>query len=208
MKSKVITGLILLSLVISLTACSQSGEDKTSKNTNSQTEETNKTKKEEESENTTDQQNQEKEGQSADQQTESLESQPSREQSADTAAIQVYYSNADATAFESAEVQIASLSPEAVLEALVSKGALTADVQENFFTIKMVDDKESIELDLNKAFATYISNMGSTGEYYVVGALCNTFLNAYECEQIRITVDGEVLSTGHAEYPGYLAKFE
>lgn len=196
MKLKLITGVILLTFVVSLTACSQTGEDKSSKNTNSQTEETNKTKKEEEAET------------SADQQTESLKSQSSQEQSADTADINVYYSNADATAFESTEVQIASLSPEAVLEALVTKGALTADIEENLFTIKTVDDKESIELDLNKAFATYLSNMGTTGEYYTVGALVNTFLDAYECEQILITVDGDTLSTGHAEYPGYLSKFE
>lgn len=72
----------------------------------------------------------------------------------------------------------------------------------------VVDDKESIELDLNDAFAAYVSNMGSTGEYYTVGALCNTFLDAYDCEQIRITVEGDSLSTGHAEYPGYLSRFE
>lgn len=120
----------------------------------------------------------------------------------------VYYSNADATAFETADVEIDSLAPRNVLEALVSRGTLTADIHMLSFLIDTVDDKESIELDLNKAFATYLSNMDTAAEYYVVGALCNTFLEAYDCDQIKITVEGDDLSTSHAEYPGYLSRFE
>ncbi len=194
MKSKLITTILLLAMVFSLTACGTSSDDgqSSSGNSDSQTEDQ-KVDEEEEAE---------EQEQDTDSQT------PSQEPVAETATITVYYSNADATAFESSEVQVASLSPEAVLGALVSKGALTADIAENSFTMNTVDGKASIELDLNNAFAAYVSNMGSTGEYYTVGALVNTFLDAYECEQIRITVDGEVLSTGHAEYPGYLARFE
>lgn len=194
MKSKLITIILLLAMVFSLTACGTSSDDgqSSSGNSDSQTEDQ-KVDEEEEAE----EQEQDTDSQS-----------PAQEPVAETATITVYYSNADATAFESSEVQVASLSPEAVLGALVSKGALTADIAENSFTMNTVDGKASIELDLNNAFAAYVSNMGSTGEYYTVGALVNTFLDAYECEQIRITVDGEVLSTGHAEYPGYLSRFE
>lgn len=194
MKSKLITTILLLAMVFSLTACGTSSDDgqSSSGNSDSQTEDQ-KVDEEEEAE---------EQEQDTDSQT------PSQEPVTETATITVYYSNADATAFESSEVSIPSLSPEAVLGALVSQGALTADVAENSFTVNTVDGKASIELDLNSAFAAYVSNMGSTGEYYTVGALVNTFLDAYECEQIRITVDGEALSTGHAEYPGYLARFE
>ena len=33
-------------------------------------------------------------------------------------------------------------------------------------------------------------------------------LSAYDCEQVKITVEGQTLATGHAEYPGYMTKFE
>ena len=204
MRSKLITAFLLLTLVFSLAACGRNSGDRqeTSDSSDTQTEE----QKEEEPEET---EEPEAEEEQPSQDTTDTDTQtPSQEPAAETATITVYYSNADSTAFESAEVQIASLSPEAVLEALVSQGALTADVAENSFTMSTVEGKASIELDLNSAFATYVSNMGTTGEYYTVGALVNTFLDAYECEQIRITVDGNALSTGHAEYPGYLSRFE
>ena len=204
MKSKLITAILLLSLVFSLAACGRDSGDsqEPSDSSDAQTEE----QKEEEPEET---EEPEAEEEQPSQNTTNTDTQtPAQEPVAESATITVFYSNADATAFESSEVQIASLSPEAVLEALVSQGALTSDVAENSFKMSTVDGKDSIELDLNKAFATYVSNMGTTGEYYTVGALVNTFLDAYECEQIRITVDGNALSTGHAEYPGYLSRFE
>lgn len=192
MKSKLITAILLLAMAFSLTACGKSSDGGQTSSVNSDTQ-------------TEEQGADEKEAEELDAEKEQT---PAQEPAAEMATITVYYSNADATAFESSEVSIPSLSPEAVLGALVSQGALTADVAENSFTVNTVDGKASIELDLNSAFAAYVSNMGSTGEYYTVGALVNTFLDAYECEQIRITVDGEALSTGHAEYPGYLARFE
>lgn len=204
MKSKLITAILLLSLVFSLAACGRDSGDsqEPSDSSDAQTEE----QKEEEPEET---EEPEAEEEQPSQNTTNTDTQtPAQEPVAESATITVFYSNADATAFESSEVQIASLSPEAVLEALVSQGALTADVAENSFKMSTVDGKDSIELDLNKAFATYVSNMGTTGEYYTVGALVNTFLDAYQCEQIRITVEGGTLSTGHAEYPGYLSMFE
>ena len=122
--------------------------------------------------------------------------------------ITIYYSNDDATAFTSEEIQISSLSPEEVLNALIEKGAVAADVQILSFETTTVEDKSTIVLDLNDAFSSYISNMGSTGEYFVMGSICNTVLGAYDCEQIQITVDGKTLSTGHAEYPGYMTEFK
>ena len=121
--------------------------------------------------------------------------------------ITIYYSNDDATAFTSEEVQINSLSPEEVLNALIEKGAIAADVEILSFETTTVDGKSTILLDFNDAFVSYISSMGSTGEYFVMGSICNTFLDVYDCEQIQVTVDGDTLSTGHAEYPGYMTTF-
>lgn len=120
----------------------------------------------------------------------------------------VYYSNADTTAFETTYVKVDSFAPQSVLDALVLQGTLTADIDMISFYIHSVDGKDSIELDLNKAFVSYLSNMDTSAEYYVVGALSNTFLEAYNCDQIKITVEGNELSTSHAEYPGYLSMFE
>lgn len=67
---------------------------------------------------------------------------------------------------------------------------------------------KALDLDLNQAFGNALGSMGTAGEYMTLGSLCNTFLDAYGCEKIQITVEGNTLETGHTEYPGYLNKFE
>ena len=39
-------------------------------------------------------------------------------------------------------------------------------------------------------------------------SVVNTFLDAYGCEKIKITVEGNTLESGHAEYPRYMNRFE
>lgn len=143
------------------------------------------------------------------------ETQPSdnknqQDSSIDTEGIMItlYVGNDEATGFEQKEMKIEVLSPQSIIDLLIEQGTLTSDVQLMAFTIEQSDNTNSIELNLNQAFASYVSSMGTTGEYYTIGSICNTFLDAYECDQIKITIEGEPLTTGHAEYPGYMTRFE
>lgn len=122
--------------------------------------------------------------------------------------VTVYYSDPDANGFETTDVTIAQLTPEAIVAVLSTKGVLPADVQVNSFKTAESDGDKIIDLDLSAGFGTYLRGMGTAGEYIVMGSICNTFLEAYDCQKIRITVDGEKVETGHAEYPGYLNKFQ
>ena len=97
---------------------------------------------------------------------------------------------------------------EDIVKELVEKSVLTSDIKVNNFETVNVDGKQSINLDFNQAFDTFINGKGSTGEYYTVGSIVNTFLDAYSCEQIKITVEGGTLETGHTDYPGYMSRFE
>lgn len=121
--------------------------------------------------------------------------------------IKVYYSNSDASGFESEEVAIGSLSSNEVLKALVDKGVLPVDVSLLSFKEFEKDNEKLLELDFSDKFITYIKTLGTSAEYYIVGSICNTFLDAYGSDKIDITVNGDVFTTGHAEYPGYMGKF-
>ena len=121
--------------------------------------------------------------------------------------IKVYYSNSDASGFESEEVAIGSLSSNEVLKALVDKGVLPIDVSLLSFKEFEKDNEKLLELDFSDKFITYIKTLGTSAEYYIVGSICNTFLDAYGSDKIHITVNGDVFTTGHAEYPGYMGKF-
>ena len=48
-----------------------------------------------------------------------------------------------------------------------------------------------MDLDMNQAFQKFLQSMGTAGEYVVMGSVTNTFLNAYDCEQVKITVEGQ-----------------
>lgn len=121
--------------------------------------------------------------------------------------IKVYYSNSDASGFESEEVAIGSLSSNEVLKALVDKGVLPVDVSLLSFKEFEKDNEKLLELDFSDKFITYIKTLGTSAEYYIVGSICNTFLDAYGSDKIHITVNGDVFTTGHAEYSGYMGKF-
>ena len=100
------------------------------------------------------------------------------------------------------------VSAEKIWEQLVAKGVVPADTQVISCTEKTIDGEKALQLDLSEKFSTYLNGQGSSGEYLTVGCICNTFLDAFDGESIRIPVDGKKLETGHAEYPGYLSKYE
>lgn len=122
--------------------------------------------------------------------------------------IIVYSKNADATGFDAQETELAELTPGNVLNELIKKGAASADTTVLNFAQVESDGKKMIDLDLSESYETFLNGQGSTGEYYAIGAICNTYLGAYGCDGIKITVNGAALSTGHAEYPGYMSTFQ
>lgn len=125
-----------------------------------------------------------------------------------SAEIKVYVSNDDATEFVSEGVKIDELTPENIVKVLIEKSVLPSDVQVLKCDKQTVDGVKSLNVDFNEAFGSYVGSMGTTGEYYTIGSVVNTFLDAYGCEQIKITVEGNALESGHAEYLGYMNRFE
>lgn len=198
MKEKMVV-VLLTGVLLSISACSNSAKADTSqsdsqntkqsevdKNKNEQTEDNNKNEVTDEVDKENNQMNQE---------NNSIE-------------IKVYVCNDDATAFVSESVKIDELTPENIVNALIEKSVLSSDVQVLKCDKQTVDGVESLEIDFNEAFGAYVCSMGTTGEYYTIGSIVNTFLDAYGCEKVKITVEGNTLETGHAEYPGYMNRFE
>lgn len=116
----------------------------------------------------------------------------------------IYYSNANADGFDQKEVQLEALTPENLIAQLAAVNVVSIDTEVNSFE----QDGKSLKLDLSKGFSNYVNMMGTSGEYIVMGGLVNTFLTAYDGEDILITVDGKELETGHAFYSEPLNFFE
>lgn len=122
--------------------------------------------------------------------------------------IEVYFANDDVSALEKEKVKLGALTAEEVWKQLVLKGVVPADTKVQSLKEVENDGEKALHLDLSEKFAVYLNGQGSAGEYLTVGSICNTFLDAFDREAIRITVMGKELSTGHAEYPGYMTKYE
>lgn len=122
--------------------------------------------------------------------------------------ITIYITNEDATAFDMKKAEIDQILPEKILHELVKNDVLAEEIEILDFQMFEVEEKAAIEIDFNDVFSEYLSKQGSTGEYYCLGSVCNTFLDAYECELIKITVEGEELVTGHNVYPNYMRRFD
>lgn len=198
MKRKVFA-ILLVVMLVSVSACSNSTSTDSSQTANQKTEQ-------QEDKNNADQKDENKEEQSGENSDEKSQNTVSNEDK--SVEIKVYMSNDDATAFVSESVEIAELTPENIVKVLIEKSVLPSDVQVLKCDKQTIDGVESLDVDFNEAFGAYVCSMGTTGEYYTIGSIVNTFLDAYGCEKIKITVEGNTLESGHAEYPGYMNRFE
>ena len=122
--------------------------------------------------------------------------------------VTIYSPNENADGFVTSQTETASVTGDWVMNQLIAKGVVPGNVQVVSCEETLNNGVNSLNLDLNQAFGTFLQSMGTTGEYVALGSVCNTFLDAYGCDQVQITVEGNTLATGHAEYPGYLTKFE
>lgn len=191
---------LLVGILISLSACSNST------NTDLPQADGQKTEQQDDDKNKVDQKEKNKEEQPGENSEEQSEDTVSNEDK--SVEIQLYVSNDDATEFVSESVKIDELTPENIVNALVQKSVLPSDIQVLKCDKQTIDGVESLDVDFDEAFGAYVCSMGTTGEYYTIGSVVNTFLDAYGCEKIKITVEGNILESGHAEYPGYMNRFE
>ena len=201
MKRKMLI-VLLIGVLLSVSACSNSSSTDASQSDNQKNEQ----QKSDDDNQKNEKQDEQSEADQVEDDFDKKENQTVRED--ESTEITIYTSNDDATAFVSDSVKIDELTPENIVNALIEKSVLSSDVQVLKCDKQTVDGVESLEIDFNEAFGAYVCSMGTTGEYYTIGSVVNTFLDAYGCEKVKITLEGNTLETGHAEYPRYMNRFE
>ena len=103
--------------------------------------------------------------------------------------------------------------PENLIAALVDNGALPTGLEILKFE-HTIDDTpvasgddavspavgDSITMDCSEELQTALASTGTAGEWLMVGSLTKTVLNFYDADFLILTVDGEMVSTGHTIY--------
>ncbi len=105
-------------------------------------------------------------------------------------------------------VYVSDINMDIILEQLVLAKVLPETIVMNQADQTEVDGKITLLLDFNQAFQEQLQTYGSSGEMIFMGSVVNTFLEAMGAEQVMITVEGEVLETGHEIYDTYLGRYE
>lgn len=93
-----------------------------------------------------------------------------------------------------------------IWQALIDEGILTDEC--SLLKLEVNEAEGKIDLDFNTATANRINSMGTTGQTEILGCMINTYLEAYGCDKIRLTEEGEGFVTSHgASFNEYVGKF-
>lgn len=125
-------------------------------------------------------------------------------QSSSSIVIKVYYPDEESGEMTSVEVEIENLDARLIWQQLQKVGVINAGP--DVLGIETNVSEGIITLDLNEAFGNQLRSMGTTGEKDLLNSIVYTYLDAYQCQKIKLTENGGVLVSGHKEYGNYLEK--
>lgn len=110
---------------------------------------------------------------------------------------------ADTVQITGAEADVTVAYAQAIVDQLIAHDALPKDSK----VLAISKDGSALSLDMDEAFLAGLRQSGSTGESMYLGSLVNTFLENFNCETVRVTVEGKSFSTAHADYDKPLQAF-
>ena len=102
------------------------------------------------------------------------------------------------------EEECETVNEQVIWDLLKEAGVLQGESE----ILSLKQENEKLFIDVNNAFGEQLRSLGTAGEVELLGCVVNTYLDAYQCDGIKITEEGEVLYSGHAEYSDYLTRFE
>ena len=122
-----------------------------------------------------------------------------------TKSVKIYYINEENGMLETKNAEISD--EKDIWRQLQNTGIITEDCQLLEFSLN--ESEKKIDLDFNKTTGDRIRSMGTTGESEILACIINTYLDAYECDGIKLTEEGEPLETSSgADFNGYSSKIE
>ena len=112
--------------------------------------------------------------------------------------VTLFLPNENVDGFLKTTVEVPQITEAVLVEQLIAVGVLTEGIQIN--TLSYDAGAKHLKADFNDSFRLLLQTMGTSGEYMIIGSVVNTFLSAFDADTISVTVDGNVLETGHCVY--------
>ena len=122
------------------------------------------------------------------------------------AVVRIYRSDANAEHF----LAFGAALDGTEITAETLNGAMDGLIFENgaAFNTVTADKDGHIRADLNDAFAAQVRSLGTSGEYFLVGGIVNTLLDAFDGTEVMLTVNGAPFESGHNIYDYALTRYE
>lgn len=132
------------------------------------------------------------------------ENEPAKEEEG----ITIYYGDENAEYILSTQIPKQEITPELLVSELAKRDILTPDVTVNSFKETEKGGVKTLSIDFGEKFRGILFAQGSAGEYIMMGSIVDTFLKAYGAESMTITVEGEILESGHCIYESEMKFYE
>ena len=110
--------------------------------------------------------------------------------------LSVYRGDANAENFIFEDVQVSQINETVILEQLIAAGVLPEGTV--IYSFSVTDGR--IQIDFNDVFLKHLNSMGTAGEQMLTGSVVNTFLRAFDAQDLCFTVDGMTVESGHVIY--------
>ena len=120
------------------------------------------------------------------------------------AAFTLYLPNENSDGFVENNVTIDHLYHGGIMVLLMVRGVVNEGVQANFCN----REGNALHLDLNEEFLNQLQTLDANAERMLVGSIVNTFLSAYDCDSILLTVNGKSIDIGTMQYNSPFSFFE
>lgn len=114
--------------------------------------------------------------------------------------VTIYYGNGASDKLNTEISSMEQLTAENLVNALAGHNIVPLGTKVNSFEESEENGSKVLHLDLDKAFREYLKTMNNESEKIILASLTATFLEAYDAEQIEITIDGKVLETNYKTY--------
>jgi hypothetical protein len=118
--------------------------------------------------------------------------------------LNIFVPDENAENFNTIPTTIDALDANLILEMLIERSMLNEGIALN--SAELVDSQ--LNLDFNQVFLDQLCTYGTTGERMMIGCVVNTYLSVYDAETVYITVNGEIIESGHVIYDFPMEFFE
>ena len=118
--------------------------------------------------------------------------------------LTIFVPDENAENFNTIPTVIDILDANLILDLLIENSMLNDGIKLNQIEL----DGTQLNLDFNQAFLAQLLTYGTSGERMMIGCVVNTFLSVYEAECVYISVDGQIMESGHVIYDFPLNFFE